>query len=137
MYICTTEENFFKLKEELKEVSNDRFYEYFQKHYEKKFEMWTSINRNSTFSLYNTNNVSETLFKQFQCFIHNKVQSLSDMIKKIDKFLRHVVMKKDIKGLSLYFLFSLNREIKWLSSKGISSLRSRRGGMRIGITLRR
>ena len=93
MYNSLSEQEYLKHYESMKGY-NEKFDEYFEKVYHPIWRNWCSISRKSCFSLYQTNNVSETIFRLLKNYLSHKSYSLFDTLKKIDNFLRNFVLRK-------------------------------------------
>ena len=99
MYSSTSKDEYKKYVKELENIGQEKFYNFFLKEYDVFYESWTSIYRSSNMSLFQSNNVSETIFKGLQSYMSNKVRSLNDYLQRTRKYMRNIVLNK-AKGLN-------------------------------------
>ena len=99
MYSTIKEDDYILLKKELEKI-NFEFYQYFQTYYDKLHQNWNCSQRESNISLYNTNNVSESIFRSLLRMIKQKRQKLDVFSKDVGYFLDDCALKINDKGLS-------------------------------------
>jgi hypothetical protein len=88
LYACRTKDEYKKRYHDLQEFAPDEFMEYYNRewHNEDFYKRWTCIKRESTFSDWATNNITEAMFKNYKItgknhsrmsnFVHSLIQFL-------------------------------------------------------------
>ena len=101
IYASESEETYNSLYNDLQNVATAEFLKYYNENYHYQYQHLTCINRSSSYSLFQTNNATESIFKQLKSFLDNKSHSLFSVLNKINLFYKQFLLKK---GKGLYIL---------------------------------